>query len=351
MNKVVIIGNGFDLAHGLKSSYSDFMVNYLNSVLDQLNRKLLFKDDIIQIRVNNSLPQPIVIKSIRDFTRALSFYENNRITVTASFNKYFEMLLKTDNSNWMDIETYYYKMLCNIWSAYNGKKFKDNGMVNRELAELNKFLSCIKSNLVDYLDKEEAVVITNNNNLDWLLGQYVLYDLYNYKSMFLNFNYTNVMKKYVNFTSYRNVEHNQIHGNVSSPFEELIFGYGDITDSTFLEFERSGNDNYLEHIKNYQYLYSKRYQQLLEFLDLGEFEVSILGHSCGMSDRILLSNIFNHINNKRIRYYFYERENGSNDYIEKAYAISRILPSDQKAKLTKLLTPLSESVPLIKNRR
>ena len=29
MNRLIIIGNGFDLAHGLKTSYHDFILHYL----------------------------------------------------------------------------------------------------------------------------------------------------------------------------------------------------------------------------------------------------------------------------------------------------------------------------------
>lgn len=32
MNRLVIIGNGFDLAHGLKTSYKDFIRWYLNEI-------------------------------------------------------------------------------------------------------------------------------------------------------------------------------------------------------------------------------------------------------------------------------------------------------------------------------
>jgi hypothetical protein len=28
MNRLIIIGNGFDLAHGIKASYKDFILNY-----------------------------------------------------------------------------------------------------------------------------------------------------------------------------------------------------------------------------------------------------------------------------------------------------------------------------------
>jgi hypothetical protein len=29
MNRLIIIGNGFDLAHGIKTSYHDFLLDYL----------------------------------------------------------------------------------------------------------------------------------------------------------------------------------------------------------------------------------------------------------------------------------------------------------------------------------
>ena len=33
MNRLVIIGNGFDLAHGLKTSYGDFINYYINNMV------------------------------------------------------------------------------------------------------------------------------------------------------------------------------------------------------------------------------------------------------------------------------------------------------------------------------
>ncbi len=35
-NKLVIIGNGFDLAHGLKTSYNDFIYWYLQQTLSKI---------------------------------------------------------------------------------------------------------------------------------------------------------------------------------------------------------------------------------------------------------------------------------------------------------------------------
>lgn len=34
MNRLIIIGNGFDLAHGLPTSYKEFMDNYWQDMLE-----------------------------------------------------------------------------------------------------------------------------------------------------------------------------------------------------------------------------------------------------------------------------------------------------------------------------
>lgn len=36
MNRLVIVGNGFDLAHGLPTSYKDFIEGYGNMVSEKL---------------------------------------------------------------------------------------------------------------------------------------------------------------------------------------------------------------------------------------------------------------------------------------------------------------------------
>ena len=39
MNRIVLIGNGFDLAHGLKTSYMDFIDWYWEQRVDELSSK------------------------------------------------------------------------------------------------------------------------------------------------------------------------------------------------------------------------------------------------------------------------------------------------------------------------
>ena len=48
MNKLVIIGNGFDLAHDLPTSYKDFILWHINTVYNSENKGVR-KSDLISI--------------------------------------------------------------------------------------------------------------------------------------------------------------------------------------------------------------------------------------------------------------------------------------------------------------
>ena len=50
MNRLVIIGNGFDLAHGLPTSYKHFIDDYWKTVCDTNGtKKIKYNDDLIEI--------------------------------------------------------------------------------------------------------------------------------------------------------------------------------------------------------------------------------------------------------------------------------------------------------------
>lgn len=47
MNRIIIVGNGFDLAHGVKTSYKDFIEWYFGKVIENLKiEKEKFKKNI-----------------------------------------------------------------------------------------------------------------------------------------------------------------------------------------------------------------------------------------------------------------------------------------------------------------
>jgi hypothetical protein len=60
---------------------------------------------------------------------------------------------------------------------------------------------------------------------------------------------------------------------------------------------------------------TNNYKRMLDFIENDSFQVQILGHSCGLSDRTLLNTIFEHDNCKSIKvfYHEYQGENGLTD--------------------------------------
>ncbi len=134
----------------------------------------------------------------------------------------------------------------------------------------------------------------------------------------LNFNYTNTPQKYLRDDS--NI--NYIHGKLSSP-QSVIFGYGDELDENYTKLQNLNDNEYLRYIKSIRYLELDNYRNVLRFIESAPFQVCIMGHSCGNSDRTLLNTIFEHKNCISIKPYYYRKEDGTDNYIELIQNISR----------------------------
>lgn len=139
-------------------------------------------------------------------------------------------------------------------------------------------------------------------------------------TMFLNFNYTKTSEKYLSESS--NVMVNYIHGNLEDP-ESIIFGYGDELDSDFKKLQKMNDNECLRHIKSIRYLESDGYRKMLEFIESDTFQVIIMGHSCGLSDRTLLNTLFEHKNCVSIKPYYYVNKEGKDNHLDIIQNISR----------------------------
>ena len=84
------------------------------------------------------------------------------------------------------------------------------------------------------------------------------------------------------------------------------------------------NDNEcMRHIKSIRYLESDNYRRMLEFIESGPFQLVIMGHSCGLSDRTMLNTLFEHKNCVSIKPYYYVNEQGKDNYLDIVQNISR----------------------------
>lgn len=391
MNRLVLIGNGFDLAHGLKTSYADFINWYFEKRYDDL------------LETHNDVSEDPLLTIRYQWHEALSVYLVNQVRYNQTFGNlskrqrmewiignsdefdsipsplFKRILLNYDKKNWEGIEQDYYDIL----KEYAFRDPKTNP-TPPPIKALNEQLRFLQKKLVEYLtevcsqkpDKIESIedaiyapmrkedmsidgVKEWEKHLDywketslkgdapieekidkfgWDYGR-TIHRINIWKEspktstmpeafylpndiLFLNFNYTNTAQLYIK-PRYRNQE-NHIHGEISNP-RSIIFGYGDELDDKFKELKEHKNNACLSHIKSIRYLEAPNYRNMLSFIESEPFQVIILGHSCGNSDRTLLNTIFEHPNCVSIKPYYYvtDKEKGTDNYTELVQHISR----------------------------
>lgn len=386
MNRIVLIGNGFDLAHGLKTSYQDFINWYWEQWMNKLlNRdKSLIDDGLCKIEILKNIPEDC---SLEGYDFVLILNEQSIIKFTPYI--LLEKIMRVYNhSNWVDIEVVYYKLLC--------ESMKEDSRITHK--ELNKQLNVLTQKLYEYLtlndneykidlndsirkkiyepikksdiaveskqifidlieerkefDKTCNVISSYVNELsmfksirDYDVKDYIT-DLqetderiWNYRNnnnpallpssiMLVNFNYTDIADAYLskNGTHFRT---NHIHGNLNR-FNSMIFGYGDELDECYKEISNKNDNEYLRNVKSIKYLEASNYRQLLQFIDSEPYQIYVMGHSCGNSDRTLLNTLFEHKNCVSVKPFYYKKEDGTDNYTDIVQNISRNF-KDKKA--------------------
>ena len=146
--------------------------------------------------------------------------------------------------------------------------------------------------------------------------------LYPDRVMLLNFNYTSTADMYMPNDDNMHFPINHIHGDLSNP-DSVIFGYGDELDEKYQEIRNLNNNELLKNMKSIRYLEDVNYRNLLTFIESAPYQVYIMGHSCGVSDRTLLNTLFEHPNCVSIKPFYYVNEQGQDNYIEIVQNISR----------------------------
>lgn len=346
MNKLVIIGNGFDLAHGLETSYKNFILWFLNkryfdhsnSIKDGSYFSSKRKNDkLLDITGNGTFGD-----DFKGFQSVSDFYDRTKESyyIGREFHDlFFEKIVKLSENNWVNIEREYYKQLLKLSN-------KD------EVVKLNESLDAIKIELAEYLSQDKFTKSTFNdeikqhfNELRYKESISSIIEIY-----LLNFNYTSTVYKYLKIDEIEKNPINYIHGKLKDIENPIIFGYGDETDENYEKIEKLNENEFLKHMKSFAYLQTPNYKNLFEFLDKKDesFEVHIMGHSCGLSDRLLFTHILEHPNLHSVKIYYYDKGNGQNDFFEKTQELSRYFRKDEKHKMRKVIVPFNESVPLVK---
>lgn len=392
MNRIVLIGNGFDLAHGLKTSYKDFINWYwdqrLHSII--LEHQAVSADELCSMKIyptsgydnwylfscgNSYFKNPFKNEWIISGREFIEYLKGKPDFFNVTYSSLFKNICKNiETKGWVDIENEYYDLL--IQCALEGKTKTTVESLNKQLCTLQEklivYLSMVNETEVKPKDKIKIAIYSpfvdtdisiegqkeliehikgglelSEQEWEYKLYQYGhkfdAYYIINYKKqiengetiggkdipyelllpnqiMLLNFNYTKTSDLYCVQQPIFSI--NQIHGKLDNP-KSIIFGYGDEIDEKYKELERKRDNNCLSNIKSIKYLEADNYRKMLSFIEAEPYQIFIMGHSCGNSDRTLLNTLFEHRNCVSIKPYFYVKEDGTDNYLDIIQNISR----------------------------
>jgi len=392
MNRLVLIGNGFDLAHGLKTSYKDFIFWYLDECFNEAGAFRIgniYEDEFVKIcvhdihlamnlkylsgskgiskylhqagQLNNYINFNENSLKINDYYRDdyknVSKISGHYITLKSVF---FETLIDSCiECDWVDIEQEYFNALCNCKSS-------DGLFDYQKVNKLNKHFNFLKNKLEEYLTIQDRQFDNRLNfQLVKQLGQEFVIDDFDpsiadddlrgklgkddsvlnvHKMYVLNFNYTNTFYNYireVRCNTFSKIEINHIHGQLNDLGNPIIFGFGDEHDKDYAQFEEIGNNTLFEHVKSYHYLKTSNYRNLMRFLNEDYYQVYVVGHSCGLSDRTMFKEIFDHENCKSVKILHHKRADGTTDFFDKTINLGRHFTD--KGRMRKLIVNFNEA--------
>jgi len=368
MNRLIIIGNGFDLAHGLKTRYSDFMLDYLKGILKSIKltspvNRDVYKDEIIRIDTKFFLLNIIVdssdINGCNNLDDLLTLFEKYNLQITAQTPFIDQIIVGFLQNNWVDIENLYYQHLLKLVKDYSkNETSQEEALI--ELKALNNQMSFLKEKLVEYLKKVDAEfnidsILNSNfhNELELVFTENVMTHKQQGRGpgvgsiTILNFNYTNLVNQYCEkLKDVIFLDQIQLHGKLTDP-NSIVFGYGDEIHASYKEIEHLNENEFFEHIKSFKYFQNSDYQKLMSFIEADMFEVYVLGHSLGLSDRTMFNNIFESKNLAKIHLYYYKNEFGYNDFTSKTHEISRHF--NDKGRMRTKIVPFEHSKPMPQN--
>ncbi|MBN4070251.1 hypothetical protein JYT76_01055 [Olleya sp. AH-315-F22] len=325
MNRIVIIGNGFDLAHGFKTSYDDF-IKYI------INESISFNKEIRKelIDVGYLLSEQQTYEFIKENFAKINSISTNPHSGSLNFtNNLFRGMLATYfSADWLDIESYYFNYINKI--SHN-----EIDVANREFEVIKKYLEIYLSNQI------------LEDGFNPMMEFYKIFEDGNPESLLLlNFNYTPTLQKYFRGIAIKSKMILNIHGELNSKKNPMIFGYGDETNPQYKSIVNKDDNRWLTNLKRQQYNLANPYEQLIQVLNQGKkTEVFVIGHSLGMSDKSLLNQILDHDSVSTIKLYYYKDRKG---YRKLNDNLSRIVNSNTyNNKIVSL--PNSKIIPQISN--
>lgn len=400
IHRIILVGNGFDLAHGLATRYENFIDWYWEQYISKLKDCLIntYSDTLCSFTLKEAMYgdrwyqflSPYNNKSFENKSgrEIYEILKEQKETVSIEQTPFMNRICQSiESKGWVDIENEYYQ-------ALNHEYFECPEKLNKEFeivkSKLVKYLTLVQSSNIDesivkpalkekilapirideiaigarsqlvdfirsrYFGEADGSYISIGEQLGWdkraenieamnrfsrkwgdkieefgiesaIDSQDIPETLLSpIRLMLLNFNYTRTADLYLpqdkKLAYWFPINH--IHGQLNDP-QSIIFGYGDELDDNYRNIVKLNNNEHLRNIKSIRYLETQNYRNMLAFIESAPYQVYIMGHSCGNSDRTLLNTLFEHKNCISIKPFYHRQEDGSDNYLEIVQNISR----------------------------
>lgn len=181
MNRLVIIGNGFDLAHGLPTGYCDFINWYWRSMFEKFFKESKYEDDILSFKIIQRpniyygevevLKYFLKIRSYKDYINFLSakdtYTGGKDFMLSHTFiNNFFEEINdKNSIQNWVDIENEYYQFLKGCLKEDNSS-FKVKTLNEEFIKVKDLFIKYLKTQVFDKYEFANSLNLKRYFNID-----------------------------------------------------------------------------------------------------------------------------------------------------------------------------------------
>ena len=330
---LLIIGNGFDIAHGMKTRYTDFLDFIKNDVgiSIELPKKILITDELKEIQkiINESISQnrlkyEDIMNYIRNFGNIWIEY----------FIIIREKKQREIGEDWIDFEKEIEDIIKKVEMLIQGKEIEYSDLKYI----LGEYFSYSASAMTYRLpDKEEvtkyiSTLIWDLKILTLALECYLssieekishppidIIDKLSNVSAVISYNYTNTWQKI--YGSKNKVDIYFIHGQLGK--HNLVLGIGE-TLSDGLENTLISCANFKKYFQKIKYRLGNEYLNIinnpLNHYDKNKWYVVIYGHSLDPTDKESLESLINAVYVSKVIIYYYD-ENAYNQQIANAIQI------------------------------
>lgn len=310
-NNLLIIGNGFDLEHDLKTHYTDFFDTINNNVSSK--NEIILNNNKYLIKDNN-----LLLYLIKEYKQN-KLQGNNWIDIETELKKIISLIEEININNFIDNMSYYsgdeYTTIKKIQSK-SSYYFKNclfpfiignnyykyiNEHYNISIKILEKDLNELTNMLRDYLLEQDISNLTKTKDISDI----------DYKiTHILSFNYTDTFRKI-----YSDIDDDKIdfiHGSLNK--NNLVLGINEtLTEDTA---NKIVDTVYFK--KYFQRIYKKTDYKYVSWLDPTDYKnyadfdtVYIHGHSLDESDKEILKKIINSVLKKdtsTVKIFYYDEK-------------------------------------------